>query len=396
MQTYTKDVIQKLSHREQILLRPDSVIGSVESTEQDWYIWDSTKSKMVEKTLCFPEGLLQIFDEILVNAADNKQRDSSGTTHADIRVSTSDRLINTISVFNNGKVLPTGLHSTLKVPIPELAFGSLLTSENYNDNIKRTTGGRNGYGSKVANIFSNFFEVTITEKSSDKKKASVYKQTWRNNMAQCEKPILQLVPTRSRSPLLYGTSVTFSPDNNRFCTGNKFYTKDDILAAIQRRVWDFAATTGLKTTFNRMPVPVKNFKQYVQLYAKENESSVFIFDKCARWQVALRLSTSGFEHVSFVNNIFTSRGGTHVKTVMSILENFMIKELQRRRNGHENKVTPKFVREHCMVFVNCFIENPAFDTQTKTCLTLHPSKFGSVFSFKDHVAALKKQCILPT
>ena len=135
------DVIQKLTHREQILKRPDSVIGSVESTEQEWFLLNEGSGKMEKRVVYFPEGLLQIFDEILVNAADNKQRDPKGTTKADITVySESGKM----TIFNDGQVLPVRLHSEHQVLIPELAFGSLLTSENYDDTQQRTTGGRNG------------------------------------------------------------------------------------------------------------------------------------------------------------------------------------------------------------------------------------------------------------
>lgn len=135
------DVIQKLTHREQILKRPDSVIGSIESTEQEWFLLNEESGKMERRTIDFPEGLLQIFDEILVNAADNKQRDMEGTTRADIRV--CDKT-GSITVFNNGRVLPIKPHSKHQILIPELAFGSLLTSQNYDDTQRRTTGGRNG------------------------------------------------------------------------------------------------------------------------------------------------------------------------------------------------------------------------------------------------------------
>ena len=62
------------------------------------------------------------------------------------------------------------------VYVPELIFGHLLTSSNYDDSIKKVTGGRNGFGAKLANIFSKRFAL----ETSDKKKS--FKMTWRDNM----------------------------------------------------------------------------------------------------------------------------------------------------------------------------------------------------------------------
>ncbi|NXX13277.1 TOP2A topoisomerase, partial [Podargus strigoides] len=107
------------------------------------------------RDVTFVPGLYKIFDEILVNAADNKQRDKSMSC---IKV-TIDVENNTISVWNNGKGIPVVEHKVEKVYVPALIFGQLLTSSNYDDNEKKVTGGRNGYGAKLCNIFSKKFTV---------------------------------------------------------------------------------------------------------------------------------------------------------------------------------------------------------------------------------------------
>lgn len=55
--------------------------------------------------------------------------------------------------------IPVEIHKKENVWIPELIFGHLLTSSNYDDNQKKVVGGRNGYGAKLANIFSTEFSV---------------------------------------------------------------------------------------------------------------------------------------------------------------------------------------------------------------------------------------------
>ena len=74
-----------------------------------------------------------------------------------------------ISIYNNGKGIPIVIHKTHKIYVPELIFGHLLTSSNYDDSEKKITGGRNGYGAKLTNIFSTHFIVETGDKKSKKK-----------------------------------------------------------------------------------------------------------------------------------------------------------------------------------------------------------------------------------
>ena len=121
-------------------------------------------------------GLYKIFDEILVNAADNKQRDASMSA---LRV-TIDAATNTLSVWNNGRGVPVTMHKEHKVYVPELIFGHLLTSSNYDDDERKVTGGRNGYGAKLANIFSTHFVV----ETADGTRLRRFKQTFSDNMSK--------------------------------------------------------------------------------------------------------------------------------------------------------------------------------------------------------------------
>lgn len=68
-------IYQKKSQLEHILLRPDTYIGSVEPVTETMWIYDKEKESMIQKEIKYVPGLYKIFDEILVNAADNKQRD---------------------------------------------------------------------------------------------------------------------------------------------------------------------------------------------------------------------------------------------------------------------------------------------------------------------------------
>lgn len=79
-----------------------------------------------------------------------------------------------IKIWNNGKGIPVVEHKTEKMYVPTLIFGHLLTSSNYDDSEKKVTGGRNGYGAKLCNIFSKKF---VVETSSKEYKKS-FRQVW--------------------------------------------------------------------------------------------------------------------------------------------------------------------------------------------------------------------------
>lgn len=162
-----EEMYQKKTQLEHILLRPDTYVGSIEKHEQTLWVYD-TSGEMVNKSVSYVPGLYKIFDEILVNAADNKQRDHK-MDRVEVVINQEENLI---SVYNTGDGIPVEIHKEEGVFVPELIFGHLLTSSNYNDNEKKTTGGRNGYGAKLTNIFSTEFII----ETADGKRQLKYKQ----------------------------------------------------------------------------------------------------------------------------------------------------------------------------------------------------------------------------
>jgi DNA topoisomerase II len=103
------ETYQKLSQLEHIIKRPDTYIGSVEKTEQQMWVFNKQTSQMELRKVSFVPGLYKIFDEILVNAADNKQRDDADHTMTSLKV-TIDRSTGEIAVENNGKGIPIEIH----------------------------------------------------------------------------------------------------------------------------------------------------------------------------------------------------------------------------------------------------------------------------------------------
>ena len=158
------DQYKKHTHREHILELPDTYIGSTETVDETRWVYDDASKKMVHRTLRFNPGLYKIFDEVVVNARDALVRSTTekGKTpikHIDISCGLVEGVF-TVTVENDGDGIPIEMHATEKVYAPELIFGHLLTSGNYNKEEEKIVGGKNGYGAKLANIFSTKFSVS--------------------------------------------------------------------------------------------------------------------------------------------------------------------------------------------------------------------------------------------
>ncbi|KAK2587990.1 hypothetical protein KPH14_004067 [Odynerus spinipes] len=365
-------IYQKKTQLEHILLRPDTYIGSIESTSELMWVYDKEKEMMIQKDIKYVPGLYKIFDEILVNAADNKQRDPK----MDMIKIDIDSENNTISVWNNGKGIPVVIHKEENMYVPTMIFGHLLTSSNYDDAEEKVTGGRNGYGAKLCNIFSHRFTVETASKEYKK----CLKQTWGDNMGKASEP---------RIKEFHGedfTKVTFSPDLSKFKMDS---LDDDIVALMSRRAFDVAASTrGVKVYLNGVRVPVKNFKDYVDYYIKGKEDDggnplKIAYETCgARWEVAVTLSDKGFQQMSFVNSIATTKGGRHVDHVTDLIVKQLMETL-KKKNKAGIAIKPFQIKNHLWIFINCLINNPTFDSQTKEHMTLQQKSFGSKCALSD-------------
>uniref|UniRef100_A0A182IK02 DNA topoisomerase 2 n=1 Tax=Anopheles atroparvus TaxID=41427 RepID=A0A182IK02_ANOAO len=360
-------IYQKKSQLEHILLRPDTYIGSIEMVKEQMWVYDKEANKMVQKEITYVPGLYKIFDEILVNAADNKQRDAKMTT---IKVEINQET-NTISVWNNGQGIPVVMHKDEKMYVPTMIFGHLLTSSNYNDEEEKVTGGRNGYGAKLCNIFSTKFTVETTSKQYKK----AFKQTWGDNMSKASEPKIK--------EDFHGedyTKITFSPDLTKFKMEK---LDDDIVGLLSRRAYDVAASTrGVAVYLNGQRVPVKTFKDYIDLFLKDavddvgGQVKVCYENVNERWEVAVAISERGFQQVSFVNSIATTKGGRHVDYVTDMIVKQLTEVLKKKNKGGVT-IKPFQVKNHMWVFINCLIVNPTFDSQTKENMTLQSKSFGS-------------------
>lgn len=389
---------QKKTQVEHVLHRPDVYVGSMEPTERQLLVFDIKTREVQFRTVNYVPGLLKLFDEILVNAADNKIRDPSMNR---IEV-TIDAKSGTVSVWNNGKGIPVVKHSQYDdIFVPELVMGNLLAGSNFDDSKKRLGGGRHGYGAKLTNIFSTAFTI----ETADTARQLVYKQTWRDNMSVCEPAVITPLPQgdkgdkSSKDKSADFTRISFSVDLSRFTKKAKRLDKD-IVALWARRVLDVAGChPGVKVFLNGKLLRVKGIGDLAKQYLVAIDAArgvdgdgeaggdskggvVELSDATGRWRVALAAGkgSASSNSVSYVNGIWTPRGGTHLKHVTDQLVDVLHNHI--RKNFKDIDVSAPQIRAHLWVCVSALIENPSFDSQSKEALTTHPDKFGSAFALK--------------
>lgn len=355
------DKYQKKTQLEHILDIPDTYIGSIEKVDSELYVFDDLQNKIVKKKIEFIPGLERIYEEILLNAFDQTVRENTGTNKIKVDI---DMEKNEIVVENNGNGIPVILKEEEGVYIPEMIFGMLLTSGNYKKDEKRIVGGKNGYGAKLANIFSTEFTLETIDEERGKK----FKMTWKNNMTKKGKAKI----TDSKSKGM--TRITFKPDLDKF---NIKTLSRDIISVMKKRVYDIAVNTnkGVSIYYNGEKIPIKKFEDYMKLYLKDGEEKTMIVDEDSnnRWSIGLYMSDDNFEQVSFVNGINTNLGGTHVDEVTKIV----IKEFVEKLKKKKIKIKNSYIKDKMFVFVKSFIENPSFNSQTKEFMSSRPNKFGS-------------------
>ena len=355
-----KEQIQKLTHVEHILKRPDSYVGPVARIADGYWTLGSDMSTFTKGTRTYSPALLKIFDEILVNAIDR----NSGFPTLVKKISVSvDQTTGTITVENDGPLggISIEQHPTEKIWNPELTFGHLLTSTNYDDTQERVVGGRNGYGAKLANVFSKKFSVCI----QDGENKIEYNQTWENNMTVCNPPKMTKYKKVSSS-----VSISFIPDWSRF--GMK-HLDDDFFKIIEKRVYDasFCTSAKCKVSFQGVELTSITPESYAAMYLPEN--TPIVCHKSERWSVCVAPS-DGFKHVSFVNGICTTKGGTHVDYIASMVASGIIADL-------DSKIVlrPQQVKDTLFILVRSTLVNPSFSSQVKSECTLRPQEFGSKF-----------------
>ena len=362
--------VQQKTDKQHILDNPDTYIGSVESIDSNMWIMSEDGEKIVEKNINYIPGLFKLFDEGIVNCRDHVVRmktkvdesveNALPVTHIDINIEADG----TITMINDGNGIDIAQKD--EIWIPELVFGHLRTSTNYNKEEKKIVGGKNGFGFKLVLIWSSYGRIETVDHIRGLK----YIQEYKNNLDLICKPTITKCKTKPY------TKITFKPDFDRLGICG---LTTDMVSLLKKRVYDIGAITDktIKVRYNNELVPVKCFEQYISMYIGERSTSQRVYEDNpgGRWEYAVALTpTDEFIQISFVNGIHTSKGGKHVEYILNQIIRKLVDFIEKKK---KTKVNPNSIKEQLILFLRCDIENPAFDSQTKDYMNTPSSKFGS-------------------
>ena len=369
---------QQNTDKQHILDNPDTYIGSVEKIDSQQWILNDDNSRIFERNIEYVPGLFKLFDEGVVNARDhsvrmaqaiaNGQDNALPVTNIEITIEEDG----TIIMLNDGNGIDVAEHPEHKIWIPELIFGHLRTSTNYDKTEKKIVGGKNGFGFKLVLIWSTYGSIETVDHIRGLK----YRQEFKNNLDEICKPSITKCKTKPY------TKITFKPDYNRL--GLSGLTPDTI-SLLRKRVYDIAAVTDktIKVKYNSTLVPIKNFQQYIDLYIGDKSEVPRVYEDSSesRWEYAVALTPNNeFTQVSFVNGIHTAKGGKHVEYILGQITRKLCDFIEKKKKV---KVNQNSIKEQLILFIRCDIENPAFDSQTKDFMNTPSSKFGSKCEVSD-------------
>lgn len=371
--------------------RPDAYIGKIKSVSEKIWLYDETTNLALPESAVYNTGLFNIIREIVSNAIDNVWR--SATESPETLVKKISISINTktgeISIWNDGYCIPVRLeeydytdprtkikNKQLLYP-PEVFFGDMFTSTNFDDTKIRKTSGRNGMGAKATIVFSTFFKVECAN-PDDKK---VFIQTYSNNGTERTKP--EIFPYKQK----YGyTKISFIPDYKFFGypNENEFGVDENLIRLLKLYACEVSMITSLSIRFyinddNEKIFKIPSLEKYVRLFYPNIDTNKLIAitspltkDECVIVEVESPEydEQENIKHTAFINGIKTKLGGIHVEAWKdALLSSFVRAFNQRKTDKQIPKVSAKQVYPYLHLFLRCEADRPCFSSQPKDELT---------------------------
>ncbi|MCK5580861.1 MAG: DNA topoisomerase (ATP-hydrolyzing) subunit B [Candidatus Omnitrophica bacterium] len=274
----------------------------------------------------------------------------------------------TITVVDNGRGIPVDMHATEKKPAVEVVMTTLHAGGKFDKRTYKVSGGLHGVGVSCVNALSEWLEVEI------KRGGKIYHQRYEKGKTASK---LTVVGKTKSS----GTKVTFKPDKTIFQEICIF--SYDILAKRLRELAFLNKGLLVKLTDKRgekekeaefhFKGGIKSFIEYLNTNKTSLHPKIVCFERekdDVQLEVALQYNESFSENVfTFVNNINTIEGGTHLSGFRSALTRAINQYIRNKKLLKDNiSIVGDDTREGLTAVVSVKIGNPQFEGQTKTKL----------------------------
>jgi DNA gyrase subunit B len=333
---YDESSIDVLEGLEAVRLRPSMYIGNVDI-----------------------EGLHHLVYEVVDNSIDEAMAGYCDFIHVQIEAD------NSISVEDNGRGIPVGIHKTEKVPAVEVVLTKLHAGGKFDNESYKVSGGLHGVGVSVVNALSAFLEIEIYSNEN------IYYQTYEKGIKSSELKIIGKTKKR-------GTKIHFFPDATIF---NMVEFNYDILTRRLRELAFLNKNVKIKIEDKRNDNKdvflyeggIVSFVEYLNRRHSPLHKPVFIEGEKddINIEVAIQYNDTFKEKLySFANNINTIEGGFHLIGFKAALTR-TINQYATSGNLPKNmqtKIGGDDVREGLTAIINVRLKSPQFEGQTKTKL----------------------------
>jgi DNA topoisomerase-2 len=362
------DKIKKVSPIKHVLIRPDMYVGSQQrDLRKEWH-FNGKKITYVQTDV--PEGMIQLYKEIISNVADNSHRSRAADIdpgECDIKVE-GDR----ITVRNEGMSIELEYSKKYKEWSPETIFGSMLSGTNLGK--KRNAGGANGIGATAANILSNEFTVDIKNATQRKQYYQVYTK---HNSERTEANIKKFKGDTS------SVSISWVIDHKIFNYSKEEFTYSK--SAIQIFRWIAASLSfmcNIPVTFNGKRMEY-DLEDYGRLFVDQMDKYITYSDDDTK--VLIIDAPGKGKQLGFANYIINTNGGVHVAACLTaIKESLTITKKSassdtKKAAPSDPKITVTDLKPHIFVIVSVInVNNPGWgDGQTKKTFTGPKKEEGS-------------------
>ncbi|MDT8978775.1 DNA topoisomerase (ATP-hydrolyzing) subunit B [Paenibacillus sp. chi10] len=336
--TYDESQIQVLEGLEAVRKRPGMYIGSTSAKGLHHLVWE-----VVDNSI--DEALAGYCTKIEV------------TVHED----------NSVTVVDNGRGIPVGIHEKMKRPAVEVVMTVLHAGGKFGGEGYKVSGGLHGVGVSVVNALSSSLIVTV------KRDGHIHQQEYHRGVPQSD---LEIIGDTEET----GTTIRFQPDPEVF-TETTVYEYDTLLSRIRELAFlnkgiQMVLTderTGHSETF-KYDGGIKEFVEYLNRNReKMHEQPIYVegskdYITC---EIALQYNDSYTENIySFANNIHTHEGGTHesgFKSALTRIINDYARKMNLMKDNNAN-LSGDDVREGLTAIISVKIPEPQFEGQTKTKL----------------------------
>ena len=352
--------VQVLTDRDHVLKRPAMYIGAVNSSSFSEYIFEN--NKIENKEISYVPGLIKIINEIIDNSVDAciKSKFTKGT-HISVKM-TSD----TVEVKDDGTGIPYDLINGKTSA--EVAWGTMRSGSNFEDDEHRTQIGMNGVGSFCTNCFS----VKFNGISDDGiKKVTCH---FSDNAENCK-------TTVSDSTGNTGVTVSFKPDLARF--GLEKIDESHILMIKQRLINLNLTYPEISFKFNGKTININSFKKYVSLFGENPE----IYETEKYCFAVLHNENDDFRQFSYVDGLKINDGGTHIDIISLNVVNRIREKLVKKFKS----IKPGDIKNK--LFIIAFLKefpNPKFNSQSKEKITNSNTEMTNYLGDIDYENFVKK------